>query len=169
MREVEIGNVWKTDYGDIRCNALLKENNINRANVITTLDQNYIKEKTGKEELIEKDVKEVFEDYFIDNFEKYVRLPKISRCSKLMQDVYDSVCLSDASMCHITEEDWENFYSEDYSKRDFENFKKEVNKYGLQHVIGINDCEYKIIGYSDLELKFNDDRFINEKEEQLEL
>ena len=86
-----------------------------------------------------------------------------------MQDVYDSVCLSDASMCHITEEDWNNFYSEDYSKRDFENFKKEVNKYGLQHVIGINDCEYKIIGYSDLELKFNDDRFLNEKEEQLEL
>ena len=72
-------------------------------------------------------------------------------------------------MCHITEKDWENFYSEDYSNRDFYIFQKEIEKYGLKDVIVTNNSEYKIIGYADLELRFNDDRFLNEKEKELKL
>ncbi len=167
MKKIEIESLWKTDYDDIRCRAILKENNVSKANVTATLDLDYIKKELNNNELKEEDIKSLFKKHFFKGFDKYIRLPKISRCSKLMHDVYDSVCISDASMCHITDEDWENFYSEEYSKKDFDNFKKEVNKYGLQHVIGINDMEYKIIGYSDLELKFNDDRYLKEKELEL--
>ena len=47
-------------------------------------------------------------------------------------------------MCHITDEEWEELYSEDYDDKDFENLKLEVENLGLQEVIGINDYEYKI-------------------------
>ena len=49
---------------------------------------------------------------------------------------------------------------EDYDDKDFENLKLEVENLGLQEVIGINDYKYKIIGYTDLETRFNDDRHI---------
>ena len=39
----------------------------------------------------------------------------------------------------------------------------------IKDVIVTNDSEYKIIGYADLELRFNDDRFLNEKDKELEL
>ena len=39
----------------------------------------------------------------------------------------------------------------------------------IKDVIVTNNSEYKIIGYADLELRFNDDRFLNEKEKELEL
>ena len=167
MRKIEIESLWKTDYDDIRCRAILKEDNISKAKVTASLDIEYIKNELKKDNYNEGEVKEIFKKHFYKEFNVYTRLPKISKCSKLMQDIYDSVCISDASMCHITEEDWDNFYSEEYSKKDFENLKNEVQKYGLQHVIGINDMEYKILGYSDLELKFNDDRYLKEKELEL--
>ena len=63
-------------------------------------------------------------------------------------------------MGHITDEEWEELYSEDYDDKDFENLKLEVENLGLQEVIGINDYKYKIIGYADLETRFNDDRHI---------
>ena len=61
-------------------------------------------------------------------------------------------------MCYITDEDWKEFYSDEYTDKDFENLKLEVEKYGLKDVVGINDGEYKILGYGDLETRFNDDR-----------
>ena len=68
-------------------------------------------------------------------------------------------------MCHITKTDWEKFYSDDFSNKDFENLKKEIKKYHLEDVIGINDCEYMIVGYGDLETRFNDDRNIERERE----
>lgn len=169
MREIKIGNVWRTDYGDIRCNAILKSDKTEKAYVTSSLDEFFIKKSIGNDLLNEDEIKHVFKKNFSDNYNMYVNLPKISNCSKLLQDVYDSVCLSDASMCHITEKDWENFYLEDYSNRDFYIFQKEIEKYRLKDVIITKDFEYKIIGYADLELRFNDDRFLNEKDKELEL
>ncbi len=167
MKKIEIESVWITDYDEIRCRATLKENNIAKVYVTGSLEIEYIKNEIKKYNFNDDDVKEVFKKHFYENFDKYIKLPKISKCSKLMQDVYDVVCVSDVSMCYITEEDWKNFYSGKYNKEDFENFKIEVKKYGFQHVIGIDDMEYKILGYSDLELKFNDDRYLKGKELEL--
>ena len=85
-------------------------------------------------------------------------MPKISDCSKLLQEIYDNVCESDATMCHISDEDWNDYYSDNYSDNDIEVLKEEIKKYGLSEVIGIGDDDYKIVGYGDLETRFNDDR-----------
>ena len=92
-----------------------------------------------------------------------MELPKISKCSKLLQDIYDDVKESDASMCHITEEDWNEFYKGDFTEKDVDNLKKEVKELGLEEVITFNEAEYKIVGYGDLETRFNDDRYLQER------
>lgn len=158
MKRIELYNIWESDYGDIRCNAILYENEIPKANVIASIEQDSIKEN---------DVENIFEKHFLNNFNDYINLPKISECCQLLRDVYDIVCNTDASMCHVTNEDWDKYHLDEYDGNEFDTFQSEVIKYNLQDVIGINDCEYKIIGYSDLELKFNDDRYLKGKELEL--
>lgn len=150
-REVKILGTWETDYADIAVNALLMENNKKIANIITTFDlSNYFL----KRELY-------------DDFDYYKSLPKISKCSKLLQVIYDNVCESESSMCHITNEDWEEYYSDNFTNKDIEKLKEEVKEYKLDNVITFDDAEYKIIGWSDLETRFNDDRnFVKEKERE---
>ena len=55
------------------------------------------------------------------------------------------------------------FYKEDFTDKDVDNLKKEVKELGLQEVITFDDAEYKIIGWGDLETRFNDDRYLQEK------
>lgn len=150
-REVKILGTWETDYADIAVNALLMENNKKIANIITTFNlSNYFL----KRELY-------------DDFDYYKSLPKISKCSKLLQVIYDNVCESESSMCHITAEDWEEYYSDNFTNKDIEKLKEEVKEYKLDNVITFDDAEYKIIGWSDLETRFNDDRnFVKEKERE---
>ena len=70
-------------------------------------------------------------------------------------------------MCHITNEDWEEYYSDNFTNKDIEKLKEEVKEYKLDNVITFDDAEYKIIGWSDLETRFNDDRnFVKEKERE---
>ena len=92
-----------------------------------------------------------------------IKLPKISERSKLLQSIYDDVCESDSSMCHISIDDWNEFYKDNYTQKDFDNLKNEVNELGLKDVITFDDCDYKIVGWSDFETRFNDDRFIQNK------
>ena len=44
----------------------------------------------------------------------------------VQQEVYDDVCESDVSMCHITQEDWNQFYKDNFTEKDIDNLKKEV-------------------------------------------
>ena len=108
--------------------------------------------------------KEAVRTAILDDFDKYMELPKISKCSKLLQEVYDDVCESDASMCHITQEDWDQFYKDNFTEKDIDNLKKEVKELGLQEVITFDDAEYKIVGWGDLETIFNDDRYLQNRE-----
>lgn len=141
-REVKVLGMWETDYGDIACNALLLENNQKVANIIETYD-------TDKQKIVGQVYK---------SFDNFVELPKISNCSKLLQFIYDSVCQSDSSMCHITEEEWNDYYINNFNNRDIETLKEEVKKYNLDNVVSFDYEEYKIIGWGDLQTKFNDDR-----------
>ena len=108
--------------------------------------------------------KEAVRTAILDDFDKYMELPKISKCSKLLQEVYDDVCESDASMCHITQEDWNQFYEDNFTEKDIDNLKKEVKELGLQEAITFDDAEYKIVGWGDLETRFNDDRYLQNRE-----
>ena len=72
-------------------------------------------------------------------------LPKVSELSPLLKYVYDTICHSESTMCHVDYDDWKEL-------------KDEVKKYHLEDYIVIDDGEYKICGYGGLPTKFNDDR-----------
>lgn len=169
FRKVEILNIWETDYDDVRCNAILYNNKKNVANIIVSYDSKYIKEFCYEmyhtNEIPEKFTNNPFKTLIYDSFDRYLKLPKISKCSPLLKEIYDCVCESDASMCHITYDDWNEFYNDNFTEKDVDNLKKEVKELGLQDVITFDDGKYKILGYGDLETKFNDDRFIERKKE----
>lgn len=171
-RNIKILNIWPTDYDDIRCNAILYQDGKEVANVIASYDESDLRYSIGDKdsEMNDEFVSNAFKSLIYYSFDSYINLPKISECSKLLQSIYDDVCNSDATMCHITEDDWDEYYSDDYSDKDIELLKEEIKKYGLNEVIGINDGEYKIIGYGDLETRFNDDRNLEKsKENEIEI
>lgn len=91
-------------------------------------------------------------------------LPKISKCSDLLKEIFISVKDSEAKMCYITEEEWKTDYSDNYTEKDISKLKVEVKKYNLQDVITFNDNGYKILGYEDLQTRFYDDRYLKNKE-----
>lgn len=138
---VKVLENWETDYGDLRCNAVLYENGKEKAYIVASYEENI----------------EDVEDFIYQDFDEYLKLPKVSKCSKLLQKVYDNVCESTASISHITKEDWNNHYTK-FNEKDIEKLKEDIKKYHLEDVITIDDDGYKIIGWGDLETRFNDDR-----------
>lgn len=86
-------------------------------------------------------------------------LPKVSEASPLLKYVYDYVCESDADMCHIDYNDWEELKEdEEFIDEDINTLKKEIDKYNLHSYITLDDGEYMICGYGGLQCCFNDDR-----------
>ena len=155
---VEIHDIWLTDNEDVKCNATILLNGKERANIITRFDRiDYADWKNSQKEIKEE---------IIADWEKYLRLPNISKCSKLLKEIYKSVCESDASMCHITDEDWQTYYKDRYTDKDIDTLQEEIKKYHLEDVITLkNDDDYKIIGWGDLETKFNNDTMIRKEKE----
>ena len=159
-RKVRVDGIYQTDFDDVRCDAVLYQNDKAVASIIASYDANEMNFRcSNKPEL----AKEVLRTSILDDFDSYLNLPKLSKCSKLLQDIYDDVQESDSSMCHITDGDWNEFYSYEYTGNDIDNLKKEVKELGLDEVITFNDMEYKIIGWGDLETRFNDDRYLQER------
>ncbi len=159
-RKVRINSIYETSFDDVRCDAVLYQNDKAIANIIASYDANEMNFRCNNDPNLAKEALRVS---ILDDFDKYIELPKISKCSKLLQDIYDDVCQSDSSMCHISEEDWNEFYKEDFTEKDIDNLKKEVKELGLHEVVTFDDGEYKIIGWGDLETRFNDDRYLQEK------
>lgn len=159
-RKVRINSIYETSFDDVRCDAVLYQNDKVVANIIASYDANEMNFRCNNDPNLAKEALRVS---ILDDFDKYIELPKISKCSKLLQDIYDDVCQSDASMCHISEDDWNEFYKEDFTEKDVDNLKREVKELGLQEVITFDDAEYKIVGWGDLETRFNDDRYLQEK------
>lgn len=171
-RNITILNTWTTDYDDIRCNAILYQDGKELANIIASYDECDIRYSIGEQdsEMNEEFIHNSFMSLIYDDFDSYLELPKISECSKLLQSIYDDVCASDAKMCHISKEDWNEFYSDDYSEEDVKVLELEIKNYGLDEVIGIGDDGYMIVGYGDLETRFNDDRNLElSKESEIEI
>ena len=97
-RKVDIVDTWSTDYDDLRCNALLYENDKEIANVIASYDETDLRYSIGDKdsEMNEDFVKRAFKNLIYYEFDKYLELPKISECSNLLQEIYDCVCESDS-------------------------------------------------------------------------
>lgn len=171
-RDIKILGTWNTDYDDIRCNAILYQDGKEVANIIASYDESDIRYSIGDKdsEMNEDFVNRAFKNLIYHDFHSYLELPKISECSKLLQSIYDDVCASEATMCHISDEDWDNYYIDDYTDNDVKTLEEEIKKYGLEEVIGIGDDGYKIVGYGDLGTRFNDDRNLElNKESEIEL
>ena len=154
---VKILNLWLSDYGDIRCNASISVNGKEKANIITSFERDYYPDWKNSQNDYKEELK--------DEWEQYLHLPKISKCSKLMQEIYDNVCESEATMCHITNDDWKELYADRFTNKDITKLKEEVKKYKLDDVITFDDAEYKIIGWGNLETSFNDDRKLERNKE----
>lgn len=156
---VNVLDVWKTDYGDYKALAEIGKNKELEGTIITSYDEQVIRNITDKEKgsLTVNELKNAFAVLICSDIEKYLKLPTISNVSKLLKEIYDCVVTSECSMCHIDYNEWEDFY-DDYNERDIEQLKKEIEKYNLKEVIEIDNGEYKIVGYGDLETRFLDDR-----------
>ena len=156
---VNVCDVWETDYGDYKALAEIGKNKELKGTIITSYDEQVIRNITDKEKgsLTVNELKNAFAVLICSDIEKYLKLPTISNVSKLLKEIYDCVVTSECSMCHIDYNEWEDFY-DDYNERDIEQLKKEIEKYNLEEVIEIDNGEYKIIGYGDLETRFLDDR-----------
>lgn len=160
-RTVKVNSIYETSFDDVRCDAILCINKKPVANIIASYPADELNFRCNNDSNL---AKEAVRTAILDDFDKYMELPKISKCSKLLQEVYDDVCESDASMCHITQEDWNQFYKDNFTEKDIDNLKKEVKELGLQEVITFDDAEYKIVGWGDLETRFNDDRYLQNRE-----
>lgn len=156
---VNVCDVWKTDYGDYKALAEIGQNKKMKGTIITSYDEQVIRNITGIEKgsLTVNELKNAFAVLICSDIEKYLKLPTISNVSKLLKEIYDCVVTSECSMCHIDYNEWEDFY-DDYNERDIEQLKKEIEKYNLEEVIEIDNGEYKIVGYGDLETRFLDNR-----------
>lgn len=157
-RKVEIFSIWKSDFDDIRCSAVIYQNNKPIGNIIASYEKNTLNDMA---KCNENSIEKAFKTLIYKEFERYIKLPRISKVSKLLQEIYDNVCTSDSSMCHITDDDWRELYSDRYDDNDIEQLKEEIKKYGLNDVVTFNDGEYKIVGYGNLETSFNDERKIS--------
>ena len=156
---VNVCDVWKTDYGDYKALAEIGQNKELNGTIITSYDEQVIRNITDIEKgsLTVNELKNAFAVLICSDIEKYLKLPTISNVSKLLKEIYDCVVTSECSMCHIDYNEWEDFY-DDYNERDIEQLKKEIEKYNLEEVIEIDNGEYKIVGYGDLETRFLNDR-----------
>ena len=156
---VNVLDVWETDYGDYKALAEIGKNKELEGTIITSYDEQVIRNITDKEKgsLTVNELKNSFAVLICSDIEKYLKLPTISNVSKLLKEIYDCVVTSECSMCHIDYNEWEYFY-DDYNERDIEQLKKEIEKYNLEEVIEIDNGEYKIVGYGDLETRFLNDR-----------
>ena len=149
---------WGTDYGDCAYNCLLYEERQIIGNVVICIDDGLINHAVE-----EAEIGTVLEEVR-DNFDLYKNLPKLSKGSQLLQDIYETVCSSDSNMCHIDDDDWLD-WQEDYEKPEieFSRLVSEIHTYHLEDVITINEDGYKICGYGDLITRFNDDRNLVEE------
>lgn len=166
QKKINILNIKENDDSDMICTAILylDKRKVAKVKAKFTVDEFNSGVKMSinmlgfKPEIDSDFYKSVYYNLIHFNFEKYMKFPKLSTCSDLLKEIYDEVCDSNAKMCHITQSDWKEMYMDRYNRNDIKRLKEEVEKYGLHDVITFNDGEYKILGYSDLETRFNDDR-----------
>ena len=168
MKSIVVSDFWETDYDDIRAIATSGLDGKQFSQVIVSVDEKEINNVLGTEwgESESGAVKNAIASVVAKDFDKYLCFPKISKCSPLLQDIYNTVKETEATICHITDDDWENYYADKYTNKDIQQLKSEIKLYDLENIITIDDGDYKIIGWGDLETLFNDDIALEKEREE---
>lgn len=154
--------LWIPEFDEMRCNAKLYENGKEVADVIVAYNETDLKYSIGDEnsEMNDKFLTAAFKNLINDDFDWFLKLPKLSECSSLMQEIYNNICDMDSLIFHLSYDDWEKYYAKSYSD-DLEILKEEIKKYNLEDIIRVDTSEYKFDVDGDLKMRINDDRNIN--------
>ena len=159
---VNVKGIWETDFKDIQ--AYIETD---KGNFVASYEDNMLSNILGiytddLYDLIGKNdfdrLKEVFKVLVLEEKESYFKLPKLSKCSNLLQELFETVLESDNGMFFYEYEDWEN---DGRTEEDLNILEKEIKKYGLQEVIEIKENNCIITCYSDLITRFIDDRGVD--------
>ena len=159
---VNVKGIWETDFKDIQ--AYIETE---KGNFVASYEDNMLSNILGiytddLYDLIGKNdfdrLKEVFKVLVLEEKESYFKLPKLSKCSNLLQELFETVLESDSGMFFYEYEDWEN---DGRTEEDLNILEKEIKKYGLQEVIEIKENNCIITCYSDLITRFIDDRGVD--------
>lgn len=153
-RKVLILGNWENDEDCINCNAILVKDKIPIANIIDSFNKEMFQEKGSINN------KQVLKSMIYDNFEKYENLPKLSKTSKMLQDIYIEVSTNESKMAFIDDDFWNTEFKDRYTDKDIECLKKEANRLKLEDVITFNQDNCKITAYSGILNKFNDNRHL---------
>lgn len=157
--KIKIINLSKTDFGYIRCNALITINERDKLNIVEYFDaDDYENWKNSRKEIKEE---------IAYSWEEYFYLPKISECSKLMQKLYDEINKGKIWEVDLEFDNW----NKDYTFEDLDKLVEEIEKYHLEDAITLKRDEtdltnevdnykpkYKINVNGRLETKFNNDK-----------
>ena len=159
---VNVAYIWETDFKDIQ--AYIETD---KGNFVASYEDNMLSNILGiytddLYDLIGKNdfdrLKEVFKVLVLEEKENYFKLPKLSKCSNLLQKLFETVLESDSGMFFYEYEDWEN---DGRTEEELNILEKEIKKYGLQEVIEIKENNCIITCYSDLITRFIDDRGVD--------
>lgn len=159
---VNVKYIWETGFKDIQ--AYIKTD---KGNFVASYEDNMLSNILGiytddLYDLIGKNdfdsLKEVFKVLVLEDKESYFKLPKLSKCSNLLQELFENVLDSDSGMFFYEYEDWED---DGRTEEELNILEKEIKKYGLQEVIEIKENDCIITCYSDLITRFIDDRGVD--------
>lgn len=180
---VNVAYYWKdeeSDYDEYRATVEIGEGEKIYGTTVVNYTEKDIRNLVGKlnEVLKPDEIKNAIAILVLRDFDNYATLPTISKVSDLLKEIYDSIRQSESGMCFITYDDWKECFAEDYTNDDIEVLKAEIKKYGLEDYITFDDGDCKIMGFTDLETAFIDDRkepvkemtaleFLNEEKEMI--
>ena len=159
---VNVKGIWETDFKDIQAYIETEKGNFvasyedNMLSNILGIYTDDLYDLIGKNDF--NSLENVFATLVFKEKESYFQLPKLSKCSNLLQKLFETVLESDSGMFFYEYEDWED---DGRTEEELNILEKEIKKYGLQEVIEIKENNCIITCYSDLITRFIDDRGIN--------
>ena len=158
--DINVIDNWYSSFDDYRGKAEISKNGEKLGTVIVNFSEDEIRKTIGKveDDFSKAEIQSAIASLIATNVEKYCSLPKISEVSPLLRTIYDDLLNSENSMIYISNDDWRIDYSDDFSKDDLRNLKKEIQILHLESIVEFNYEDYLIIGYGNLETSFIDDR-----------
>lgn len=155
---IKIKNTWIIENEDyLYANITIYKNKELIANIIDFFDENELRcnLRNYNYPLTENNVIKAVKRIVYNNIDKYLSLPKISDCSPLLIEIFNSVNNYEGYVFPFLYEDYELLFPNGNFSLDLKTLENEVKKYSLENVIVFNSDGYVLEAYPDLKTKFN--------------